>query len=641
MQQLICARLNRKSGIWRVDGIGAIRPSRTLGSRLTYHFSQIYNDSIGDAYKCAASTGETYPLKAHSSWLKVFTPGSLWEKGAKIRSPLPVSQFFEVDTSECIYTFPDEVSKFVPLKTLLPPSHLNFGDNHKPLSQTKFALLRIKNFTSPHTDWLIIPTAELFRFYVGASSNLITRALTATTDEIIDTEATNLVDGVLTIYDITGDLSKREAYHFGRTKTGPHAMETYYGPHKYLSNAAIRNSQESLHIDCRFPFAGRTTLQVTGKSIQLRRTDTNRAEWAVLVTQIRHCSYPIGIHHVERICTGVLNDGSGRGGIGGRRPPRPRKTDLEDPIEINDGQADPTRGILIAQNPVLPSDPTHYISQNTIIVGREDFDAIRARLVNTPPSGHTFEKGAGAANGSGNQKVEIEDVSEDSYRDIRHFIEMLKELRVKAKDDEWKITTLGYEKDERKLVGEDIITTFPSMQGRFSWYLMSDDRRRYAVWVQIEIEKKFIYLIEMELREGEPGRSILAFTTKQSSDAPIECTQEEFKNLLTLTAIHNGWPPERADWKEHATKATDLFNKFKFTRINHPYHASPKKTESDENQKKGEKKNETAVKLPEKKANEKTATADKSKGEVRKAQVLAEDWADFIHKSLLNSFEVF
>lgn len=653
MARFICGRLKSHPGLWRVDGVGCIRKSMDLGTRLTFHFSEIKPKFSKYPYDGNAPTGATLELKGHSSWLRLFTTGSLWENGEKAIPARLQMQEFHIDVSKCVYSQADNISQYRPFETLLPPNFLQFGRNRNALANAKYAFVPVLNHDQAKVDWLIIPTAEVFRFYLGNSTRLITKALTYTTDTLIDTQRTELVDRVLKIFDRTGTLTLREACCYGRTLTGPAAMETYFGPHKYLATTSAQGLNSPLYIDSRFPFNDRTSLFVAGKRIQIRNTSTGKPEWAMYVAQIRRCTHSYGIDHVEMISTGAIYNGSGSsGGYGVGRPPiKPPKVDPEDLQEINDARGDPSMGTAIVGNLVYAGDPVTRIRMTRINVTRQEFEGLRPRPASPATTGHTFEETGGGANGSGNQKIDMVDLPvKESERDLLKFIDMLNALRIKTKNEGWKITTLACTDTPSKSVGDDVLTSFPPMKGKYRWYLLPNadtgepgaSRPRLAVWAEIKIGTRNVYLVEMELKREEHGRSSLAICAKRISDKPIEFTEQNFIGLLTLTAVHNGWPPQGRSWKEeHEGTAKSLFEEFNFERVKHLYaiqtKPSGKKTAKNSEKGKKSKEIEASIKVEDISGNL-NQKADSDNEAITLIRVSPADWADDVYEKILEAF---
>jgi hypothetical protein len=568
--QHICGRLKKKQGIWRVDGIGKILPTKKLGSRLLVHFSQINSKYIEDSAATKASTGETYSLQVSPAWLRLFTPGSLWEEGTKIAHPKTINAPITIDTNHCIYG--SASNQLISLETLLPKSHINFGDNYDDLANAEFALVP-KNQSTP---WLIIPTAELFRYYFGSSTRLISKAFSGSIDKIIGAKS-GLSDGELTIYDIPGDLTKLEAGQFGRTYTSSDASEAFYGTHKQIALAyATSSNKDTLYIKSRFPFKGQTTLHVAGKKIPLTNRNTLKKEWAIFVMQIKNCSYPVGIHSIHFIRAAVINK-RGTGNTATKRfIPIPSKTDLAWPTEINDQPADPSLGRILNYNPIPSFEPFNNIEIRQTFVPKDQFDGV-PRKISTPITGHTFNDGNSDAKGSGNLGIDEVDVTiSDIDQDIQTFLVMLQHLRSKT-INQWEIKTLPFSEKDIKLNNEYVIF-LPSPGNKYSWYQIisdtknSSERPRTAVWTQIKTKEKYIYLVEMELRGDETGRSTLVIKEKNPRTDEPQLTKQIFKELLILAGVKHGWPSPYDRWKhkKHSKMANSFFENFYIDQIQFP-----------------------------------------------------------------------
>lgn len=586
MPQFTCQRLKEKLRIWRVDGIGTVRPSTYLGARVNYLFSEIKPHLIETADNVLAPTGRVYLLKGHAGWLRLFTPGSVWVEGRKTISPATLSLALTIDTRACIYTLPDKIpSDFAPLETLLPKSHLEYHDNRDHLANTLFALLPVPSINNSPIKWLIVPASEIFRYYVGASSRLLAAALTNTVKNRL-IESAKLKDGRVTIRDHVGNLTKLEACVIARTLVSDAAAENFYGPHKHLVLNRMKNGDPTvpLYINSRFPFLGQTTLHFSGKKISLKNLRTSRSEPAVLVTQIRNCSHPLGFSGLTVICTGFPTGSSKPGSLGGGPPRPPKKEDIEDSPEINGEPADPSLGRAITRNPVA-----QYEQINSIKFNKEYISPASPRgkphQSQTPVTGATFEDGKNGADGSGNQGVDDMDTSvKSAERELLPFLSMLKELRIKTANWGWVISTVGSENSEK--VDGEAVMAFPEMGGRFSWYRIYSDpedkvgRPRKVILVRITIADEYIHLIEMELRSDERSRSVLAVIGKKSDKSPVQFTLKDFGLLLELTARHNGWPPSTKKWSEGlAKKNARLFEEFRFERLHHLYVVAEKKAE--------------------------------------------------------------
>lgn len=575
MSQYICTKLKKKQGIWRVDGLGRMLPNLKSGFNILFHFSQIHPEYLKNSAAIKASTGETFSLEAHCAWLRQFTPGSLWENGVKIAEPKTIHTPITVNTNLCIYSSANRPYS-TSLETLLPKSHINLGDHYDDLANAKYALIPTEHASTP---WLIVPTAELFRFYFGSSTRLISKAFTGSINQIIGKNS-GFQNGELTIYDMAGNLTKLEAYQFGRTLMSIEASEAFYGTHKQLAIAHLA-SPKAVYINSEFPFKNRTTLHVAGKRIPLTNYSTSTKEWAIFVMQIKHCSFPVGIRSIHFIRAGKLNGEPGHTSVNGRTPVPP-KNDLDWPVEINNDPADPSLGRTTNRN-VIPMDQLDKIHTRQTLVP-EDFFCELVKKSSTLVSGHTFNDPMNEAAESGNLGIDEVDVStEPITQDIQYFLDMLQHLRVETRSRDWEVKTLSFKNTDQKL-NHEFVTTFPSPGKRYSWYgipsnsgdfdngdsSISIERPRKAVWVQVRTGTSYIYLVEMELRNNEAGRSTLVVIPKDPNNPQL--TKENFRDLLLLTGVKHGWPSQYDKWryKKHSNMAKAFFQSFGIEQIPFP-----------------------------------------------------------------------
>lgn len=119
----------------------------------------------------------------------------------------------------------------------------------------------------------------------------------------------------------------------------------------------------------------------------------------------------------------------------------------------------------------------------------------------------------------------------------------------------------------------EIATLFrTSKNPRKKWHLITDEdseRLRQIVWTEIILKpSKILYLMEMELKHTENGRSTLCVF---SNNFKI-MNEKDFLTLLTLTAIKNSWPKESHSWKtkKEKEKADAYFKNYNHISIRHP-----------------------------------------------------------------------
>jgi hypothetical protein len=134
---------------------------------------------------------------------------------------------------------------------------------------------------------LIIPGAELVRFYFGSSSNLLKRLVTAPLSEEslwrrkhYDPEARHLH------LKLANGMSTVSATDIGRIAGDPHAWKAAASNYAYCMKATAQKEPAYLRTD--FPFQGETSVVAAG--IWLPFGDNPRSNY--LVFNLRSCDYP-------------------------------------------------------------------------------------------------------------------------------------------------------------------------------------------------------------------------------------------------------------------------------------------------------------------------------------------------------------
>lgn len=134
---------------------------------------------------------------------------------------------------------------------------------------------------------LIIPGAELVRFYFGSSSNLLKRLVTAPLSEELlwhrkhyDSETRHLH------LKLANGMSTASATDIGRIAGDPHAWKAAASIYAYCMQATAQKEPAYLRTD--FPFQGETSVVAAG--IWLPFGDNPRSNY--LVFNLRSCDYP-------------------------------------------------------------------------------------------------------------------------------------------------------------------------------------------------------------------------------------------------------------------------------------------------------------------------------------------------------------
>ncbi|MGZ8175690.1 MAG: hypothetical protein ACXW01_10835 [Methylobacter sp.] len=576
------ARLARYPGIWRVDGIGPIKPGGRLGIRTTVYFSGLSEAGLNSPYKKTLLNSMTLALPVHVASLREFKVGSVWREGKRISGPEPISTCYHVDVSRIrLVSLGNAINineHWIP--SVLPDLYFCLGSNRKELAQTLYAIVPV--LADRMTQWLIVPTSELLRFYVGVSSPLLSDTLQGRLENYISWSRSQLKNGVVTLH-VKKRLTRKEVAVLARAVASDFAKVTLMGVHQYLSstqaNNVMRNGDKKrpLIIKANFPFTDSTRLHVAGKRMPLISSE-GKEEWAVFAMELLTCSHPydfssLNINSEELFgYKGQTLDGDG----GSQRPHHtPLFDEDQDELELADVPADKRLTPLVIRSHTNQFSALSDIKIEYHILATGQINSKNSTNINVPVESWTLNDGTYSQDAQGNQGIgEQQHHVEQINRDLSLFLSMLQFLRTKTKSLGWEITTRsnqgGLSQD-----GE-LIAVFPEKIGkRRTWHRVVIEsekvtRPRQVVWAEIVLsdDEMYFYLLEMELKLGENGQCTILLYLHDFS----RLDDETFKELLILTAIQNRWPDQHNKWREnkYQHRAELLFEKINMHRLNHP-----------------------------------------------------------------------
>lgn len=270
--------------VWRLDWFGeiaypgAVRQYRQpcikvaisplLDAPANFGFSGSFSTDIAQQRNVWVSLGALSMLRI----------GDLWQDGRKLTSPLYSPAYFELDVSPDITTFV-KAGLAIEENYFLP-----FAEHPWHRSHTQSYCLTVK---TPENKTLVIPGAELVRFYFGSSSNLMKC----------------LVDGPFQVerlwqkkkfHSATGHLHLKLApglYYPSLTDVGRIALDVYASRSAASIYSHILKSTsrgEAAYLYAGFPFRGRTGLAATGMWLSF----AGQPESTFLVFSLRSCSHP-------------------------------------------------------------------------------------------------------------------------------------------------------------------------------------------------------------------------------------------------------------------------------------------------------------------------------------------------------------
>lgn len=591
-------RLAKKHpGIWRVDGIGVIRPTSKLGSSVMVHFSGIAPERVNDPYKKGAVLpGIHLAFPIHVALLREFKVGTVWNNGRCIYRPQSKSpEVFHIDVSRAEYVALHDAITLngIPIASVLPDDYFYLDSNREVLATSRYAIVPV--IGNPMVQWLVVPEVELLRFYVGVSSRFITGTLSGRLDKYVDWSRSKM-DETWPVLQVKTRLSKTESFVLGRAVASSAARNALFSIHQNLATVNANNQllpieqRKSLAIHAKFPFKDETTLLVEGKRMCLYKRDGQQG-WAMFVMEIVQCRHPLEFSDVvlESDAPWATTVMAGGDPIGVRPPYfNPLLQDEEEELLVDDVPAD---GRLPRLALLQHGSPFAGFKQLTFHHRRPDAP-LRASesggSIDVPVSSLTMQEGSQTENSKGNLGVsDFLNHTDDVGRNLEQFLDVLEYLQKSTSSRGWLIDTRRGEESIR--AGQHWITFFPEVIGsRTSWHWINDEgvgrRRRQFICAEIKLGKDgpFFYLMEMELGPAEPkGQCTLLVSTPD-----LQWMNEDILDeLLQLTILRRRWPDIENKWKKDGDyqRAQTLFSKINTDRVQHPNSKSnrPRKLDSD------------------------------------------------------------
>lgn len=252
--------------------------------------------------------------------------GDLWQHGQLLKAPLYSPACFDLDITPETTTFV-KAGLAIDGHYLLPFSEHPW---HEPY--TRSYCLSVKGSGD---ETLIIPGAELVRFYFGSSSSLLKKLVTGPLqEETLWQKKTYDGDTHHLHLKLAQGISGASAADIGRIAMGKQAFRSAASIYAHIVQAtAGADKEKEAYLYTGFPFRGKTTLAATGMWLSFG----DRPKRTFLVFSLRSCShsfpfasltYEANDRHVSRK---NADDGSaGRGSTKSAQKPKEKsKTEIE------------------------------------------------------------------------------------------------------------------------------------------------------------------------------------------------------------------------------------------------------------------------------------------------------------------------
>ena len=282
------AQLTPDDRVWRLDWFGEIEyPGRVrqynqpcikvalsplLGSPDLFGQSGSFSTEINQQHCQWVSVGALFMLRI----------GDLWQHGRLLKAPTYSSETFRLKIS------PD-TTRFVKAGFAIEEHHLlPFAEHrwHQKFTKSSCVSVHISD-----DQQLIIPGAEMIRFYYGSSSNFLKKLVTGPLhEETLWQKKTYDGDSYHLHLKLAPGLSGASATDIGRIALDPEAQRSATNIYAHILQATA--DREAAFLYTSFPFRGETTLAVTGMWLSFG----DRPKSTFLAFYLRSCShaFPFG-----------------------------------------------------------------------------------------------------------------------------------------------------------------------------------------------------------------------------------------------------------------------------------------------------------------------------------------------------------
>lgn len=269
--------------VWRLDWFGEVAyPGMVRQYRqpcIKVAISPLLNSPSSFARSGSFSTDISQQRNVWVSLgaLSMLRIGDLWQDGRLLQAPLYTPAYFELDINPGATSFV-KAGLAIEENYLLP-----FAEHPWHRSHTQSYCLTVK---TAGNETLIIPGAELVRFYFGSSSSLIKRLVEAPFQEekLWLKKHFHFATGHLHLKLAPG-LNYASLPDIGRIARDTYALRSASSIYNHILKAT--SQKEAAYLYSGFPFQGKTDISVAGMWLPF----SGRPKSTFLVFSLRNCSH--------------------------------------------------------------------------------------------------------------------------------------------------------------------------------------------------------------------------------------------------------------------------------------------------------------------------------------------------------------
>lgn len=535
--------------LWRIDWIGGVGYNADAPS-----------DPLIDICLAQLPAGEANPLsvRARSSQTKrtvkigvgllpYIAIASVWQQRRPVFTDVSACrQRLRVDTSSCRTV---ALGNLIDRVNAIPRSSYLFGPSWPRVRRTLLAT--VEQDGDPYA--VMVPTAELIRFYYAPSTRLAQAVFWGEYSHTFDPEHSGIFEEGAVKVHLRRWMEDQDAWTLARYICSPvmqrEASRLYRSLQLHQINATSALSEPNEAIECGFPFEGLTTLQ--GIFLPLPGLTPKTPRWLIL--RIERCSAPFPFDRVivdrdNNSAPGANSDDKNLVPAWAKKEESERAVEMLAPDRFQSNE-EPRRGLEPLKIDLI-EDRFEYLSGKKLAKEEKVVQHYRyapmAAIANQMLTGLGTGQGTWGASNLQLTKLTTVQSREQKQRDVpvlpANMETFVQAIELLAKQRPCEVALIGAGEGDT-IFGAHVLASFPTHDPRkkkrigWAWIKTKNRARRVAI-AEIGVGGNTAYALEIERTNQEHAILVLARNDFQRLGA------NELQTFLLICAKRRGWASE-------------------------------------------------------------------------------------------------
>jgi len=535
--------------LWRIDWIGGVGYNADAPS-----------DPLIDVCLAQLPAGEANPLSVSSrssqirrtakigvGLLPYVAITSVWQQGRPVLTDLSACrQRLRIDTSSCRMVALGDLVNSV---NAIPRSSYLFAASWPHVRRT--LLVTIEQGGDPYA--VMVPTAELIRFYYAPSTRLAQAVFWGEYKDTFDAERSGVFEDRSVRVHLRRWIEDQDAWTLARYICSPvmqrEARRLYKSVQLYQINSTSGISKPNEALECGFPFEGPTTLQ--GIFLPLPGPTPDSPRWLIL--RLERCSAPFPFDRVivdrdnnSTPSENTKDENLMPAWVKAEKSEQGPETLAPDRFQSNE---EPQRGQQLLRIGLI-EERFEYLSDKKLV--KEEKVVQRYRYSPMKADANQILTGLGTGEGTwGASNLQLTKLTtaqprEQKQRDVpvlpASLETFMQAIEMLAGQRPCEVVLIGVGEGDTSF-GAHILASFPTHDPRrgkrigWAWMKLENRARRVAI-AEIRSGDKIAYALEIERTNQEHAVLVLARNDLQKIGAG------ELQAFLLMCAMRRGWVSE-------------------------------------------------------------------------------------------------